>query len=72
MYQLEEPFYFYLLLIVPILTIGFFILISWKKAIQKEHISNHLFKKLSPESSKFKPKSHYAEDDDNSGGGYTY
>ena len=21
---------------------------------------------------KFKPKSHYAEDDDNSGGGYTY
>ena len=56
MYQLEEPFYFYLLLIVPILIIGFFILISWKKAIQKEHISNHLFKKLSPESSKFKPK----------------
>ena len=56
MYQLEEPFYFYLLLVVPILLIGFLILISWKQSIQKKYISNHLFKKLRPESSSFKPK----------------
>jgi Ca-activated chloride channel family protein len=56
MYQLEEPFYFYLLLVVPILLIGFLILISWKRSIQNKYISNHLFKKLSPETSSFKPK----------------
>jgi Ca-activated chloride channel family protein len=43
MYQLEEPFYFYLLLVVPILLIGFLILISWKRSIQNKYISNHLF-----------------------------
>jgi len=56
MYQIEEPFYFYFLLVVPILFMGFLILIRWKKAIQKEYISVDLFKKLSPENSQFKPK----------------
>ena len=56
MYQIEEPFYFYFLLFVPVLLIGFLILIKWKKAIKKEYISDHLFKKLSPENSQFKPK----------------
>tara|TARA_B100000780_G_scaffold26836_1_gene17003 strand:- start:502 stop:1542 length:1041 start_codon:yes stop_codon:yes gene_type:complete len=56
MYQIEETIYFYLLLVIPILLMGFFALRSWKKYIQKKYISNHLFKKLSPENSEFKPK----------------
>jgi Ca-activated chloride channel family protein len=56
MYQIEEPFYFYLLLVVPIILIGFVLLNKWKKTIQNKNISNHLLKKLSPENSQFKPK----------------
>ena len=43
MYQLEESIYFYLLLVIPVLIIGFISLKSWKKTIQKKHISTHLF-----------------------------
>ena len=56
MYQLEESIYFYLLLVIPILIIGFISLNSWKKRIQKENISFHLLKDLSPQASQFKPK----------------
>jgi len=56
MYQLEESIYFYLLLVIPILIIGFISLNSWKKRIQKQHISIHLFNDLIPQASKFKPK----------------
>tara|TARA_B100001996_G_scaffold12833_1_gene10752 strand:+ start:6973 stop:8013 length:1041 start_codon:yes stop_codon:yes gene_type:complete len=56
MYQLEESIYFYFLLVIPVLIIGFISLNSWKKRIQKEHISIHLFKDLSPQVSQFKPK----------------
>ena len=56
MYQLEESIYFYLLLVIPVLIIGFISLKSWKKTIQKKHISTHLFKDLSPQTSQFKPK----------------
>ncbi|MAU63392.1 MAG: BatB protein [Flavobacteriaceae bacterium] len=56
MYQLEESIYFYLLLVIPILIIGFISLNSWKKRIQKENISFHLLKDLSPQVSRFKPK----------------
>ena len=56
MYQLEESIYFYLLLIIPILIIGFISLNSWKKTIQKKYISTNLFKDLSPQTSQFKPK----------------
>ena len=56
MYQLEESIYFYLLLVIPILIIGFISLNSWKKRIQKENISFHLLKDLSPQISRFKPK----------------
>ncbi|MEE3034535.1 MAG: VWA domain-containing protein [Bacteroidota bacterium] len=56
MYQLEESIYFYLLLVIPVLIIGFISLNSWKKRIQKQHISIHLFNDLIPQASKFKPK----------------
>ena len=56
MYQIEETVYFYLLLVIPLIVIGFSVLIIWKNNIQKKHISSHLFKQLSPENSEFKPK----------------
>ena len=56
MYQIEETVYFYLLLVIPLIVIGFSVLTIWKKNIQKKHISSHLFKQLSPENSAFKPK----------------
>ena len=56
MYQIEETVYFYLLLVIPLIIIGFSVLTIWKKNIQKKHISSHLFKQLSPENSEFKPK----------------
>ena len=56
MYQIEETVYFYLLLVIPLIVIGFSVLTIWKKNIQKKHISSHLFKQLSPENSEFKPK----------------
>ena len=56
MYQLEETFYFYILFIIPFIIVGFMLLSSWKKNIQKKYISENLLKVLSPDRSTFKPK----------------
>lgn len=56
MYQLEETFYFYILFIIPFMIVGFILLSSWKKNIQKKYISENLLKVLSPDRSTFKPK----------------
>lgn len=56
MYQLEETSYFYILLIIPIMIIGFLFLKTWKKNIQKKYISENLLQFLSPNISNFKPK----------------
>ena len=56
MYQLEETSYFYILLIIPIMIIGFLFLQSWKKNIQKKYISENLLQFLSPNISNFKPR----------------
>ena len=56
MYQLEETFYFYLLIIVPMLIIGFKFLSRWINRIQNKYISADLLKILSPNISTFKPK----------------
>ncbi|MDA9018666.1 VWA domain-containing protein [Flavobacteriaceae bacterium] len=56
MYQLEETFYFYLLIIIPVLIIGFIFLSRWKNRIQNKYISADLLKILSPNISTFKPK----------------
>ena len=56
MYQLEETFYFYLLIIIPVLIIGFISLSRWKNRIQNKYISADLLKILSPNISTFKPK----------------
>ena len=56
MYQLEETSYFYILLIIPIMIIGFLFLKRWKKNIQTKYISENLLQFLSPNISNFKPR----------------
>ncbi len=55
MYQLEETFYFYLLILIPLLLVVFFYNRIWQKNIVNKHFNNKTFKFLSPEfsSSKF-------------------
>jgi len=54
MYQLEEPSYFYYLLIIPAMLVLFIGVLWWKKRKQKQFASANLFDKLSPERSTFK------------------
>ena len=54
MYQLEETFYFYLLILIPLLLVVFFYNRIWQKNIVNTHINNKTFKFLSPEFSSSK------------------
>jgi len=54
MYQLEEPTYFYYLLVIPAMLVLFIGVLWWKKRKQKQFASVELFDKLSPERSTFK------------------
>jgi len=54
MYQLEEPTYFYLLAIIPLLVVLFLISLLIKKRRQKNFANSELFEKLSPDASTFK------------------
>ncbi len=55
MYQLDAPFYFYGLGIIPILWIAYFLVMGWKRRAQKRFAQAELIEKLSPYRSKFKP-----------------
>lgn len=55
MYELEEKGYFYLLLVIPIMTVVFLYLLYWKRKKQREFGDLTLIEKLSPEKSTFKP-----------------
>jgi len=54
MYQLEETYFLILLIIIPIIWIGFFIISRWKKNKQENFASISLMNYLSPNRSKFK------------------
>lgn len=54
MYELEEKGYFYLLLVIPVLTVLFLYILYWKKKKQREFGDLELIQKLSPEKSVFK------------------
>tara|TARA_Y100001936_G_scaffold34706_1_gene32772 strand:+ start:636 stop:1673 length:1038 start_codon:yes stop_codon:yes gene_type:complete len=54
MYQLEETFYFYLLILIPLLLVVFFYNRIWQKNIVNKHFNNKTFKFLSPEFSSSK------------------
>lgn len=54
MYELDEKGYFYLLLVIPIMTVVFLYLLYWKRKKQREFGDLNLIEKLSPEKSTFK------------------
>ena len=55
MYQLDAPFYFYGLGILPILWGAYFLVMGWKRRAQNRFAQVGLMEKLSPHRSKFKP-----------------
>ena len=55
MYELEEPKYLYLLAVIPLLVLLFLFNLWWKRRKQREFGNLKLVKKLSAESSVFKP-----------------
>ncbi|MGS2763492.1 VWA domain-containing protein [Sinomicrobium sp. M5D2P9] len=55
MYVLEEKIYFYLLAIIPLVVLLFLFLQLWKKRTQKKFADTSLLKRLSPDTSTFKP-----------------
>ena len=54
MYKLEEPIYFYLLAIIPVMIVIFLLVLWWKKRTQKKFSNLELLQKLAPNSSVFK------------------
>lgn len=55
MYQLEEPTYFYLLLLVPLLALVYLLYLNWRRKAQKYFGDKELIDRLSPDRSKTKP-----------------
>ena len=56
MYQLDSPYYLYLLTIIPFLLIINIIYMVWRKKTQENFSSSELLEKLSPNRSNFKIK----------------
>jgi Ca-activated chloride channel family protein len=54
MYKIEEPIYFYLLVIIPAMFALFLLVLWWKKRAQRKFSDVSLLKKLAPNSSTFK------------------
>ncbi|WP_072556632.1 VWA domain-containing protein [Tenacibaculum todarodis] len=54
MYKLEEPIYFYLLAIIPVMIVIFLLVLWWKKRTQKKFANSDLLERLAPNSSTFK------------------
>jgi Ca-activated chloride channel family protein len=55
MYQLDAPFYLYFFGILPILWVGYLLVVKWKISAQMRFAQPSLMEKLSPNQSKFKP-----------------
>jgi len=55
MYELEEKWYFYFLIVIPVMVVLFLYIQFWKRKKQREFGDLDLIKKLSPERSVFKP-----------------
>ncbi|MCH3881614.1 VWA domain-containing protein [Tenacibaculum aquimarinum] len=54
MYKLEEPIYFYLLAVIPVMIVVFLLVLWWKKSTQKKFANSDLLERLAPNSSTFK------------------
>ncbi len=55
MYQLDHPYYLYLLLAVPVILVSYLLLSWWKKRVRKEYGDADLLRKMAPERSSNKP-----------------
>jgi len=55
MYQLDAPFYFYFLALLPLLWLGYSFTLRWKKKAQQAFANNKQLNYLSPNRSQFKP-----------------
>ena len=55
MYQLEDPKYFYILLLLPLIWLGYLLVDRWKRKAQREFATSRMLAYLSPNRSKFKP-----------------
>jgi Ca-activated chloride channel family protein len=55
MYELEEKWYLYFLIVIPVMAMLFLYIQFWKRKKQREFGDLELIKKLSPEKSVFKP-----------------
>mgnify|MGYP005724490409 FL=1 len=54
MYKIEEPNYFYLLAIIPLIIVGSFMVFWWKKRAQRKFSNKNLLSQLAPNTSRFK------------------
>jgi len=54
MYKIEEPIYFYLLAIIPVMIVLFLLVFWWKKRTQKKFSNPELLERLAPNKSTFK------------------
>ena len=54
MHKIEEPIYFYLLAIIPIMIVIFLLVFWWKKRTQRKFSDSKLLQRLAPNSSVFK------------------
>ncbi|MCD8414029.1 VWA domain-containing protein [Tenacibaculum dicentrarchi] len=54
LYRLEEPIYFWLFAIIPILIVVFLFVLWWKKRTQKKFTNAKMLAKIAPNSSTFK------------------
>ncbi len=55
MYELDHPYYFYLIGLVPLLILGHIVLQLWKRKTRKTFGDSELLEKLAPEKSPLKP-----------------
>ena len=55
MYQFDAPFYFYAFAILPVVWLGFVLVLRWKKQTQASFSSATILDALSPQRSAFKP-----------------
>jgi len=55
MYQIEEPKYFILLILIPLIWLAYFYMRIWQTKRQKKYIDKKLFKQIVKEQSRIKP-----------------
>lgn len=55
MYELDNPYYFYLLALIPVAVLLYLLLLVWRRKTRKAFGDSHLLAKLAPERSRIKP-----------------